>query len=154
MGITRLFEAYPARFGKGRLSESQTWIEVDPIVDAQKPVVIHRSARYRNPDFPWDEVRRRYEGKIIFVGLKQEYEEWKNRYGHGTVYRPTDNALDICRLIAGASLFIGNQSSPCAMAIGLGKDLIQETFPPTPDCVFRRSNAQYFFRNPINWPAI
>lgn len=153
IGLTRLFEAYPKRFGMEPLSETEPWLEVDPEVIHDRPVVIHRSARYRNSAFPWKEVASRYAHQMLFVGLRSEFEEWVGSFGRVAEYAPTENALQIANLIAGAKLFIGNQSSPNAIALGLGKTLVQEVCPLTPDCVFRRTNTQYFFRNPIAWPS-
>jgi ADP-heptose:LPS heptosyltransferase len=56
----------------------------------------------------------------------------------------TETILDLARVIAGAGVFIGNQSAPMAIALGLGKNVIQECWQANPNCLFRRDNAIYF----------
>ncbi len=56
---------------------------------------------------------------------------------------PTENFLQMAEYIAGADLFIGNQSSPMSVALGVGNPIIQETCLEQPDCVFPRDNVQY-----------
>jgi hypothetical protein len=51
--------------------------------------------------------------------------------------------LAVAQLIAGSSLFIGNQSSSNACAEGLKHPLIQETSLTYPDCVYVRPGAQH-----------
>jgi hypothetical protein len=53
-------------------------------------------------------------------------------------------------LIAGADLFIGNQSSPMALAIGLGVPFIQETCLWTPDCLYPRAEGTYCYDGGIS----
>lgn len=154
-GVSRLFEAYPKRFGFPPLSESEPWLTVSgPIFDKDRAVVISRSARYRNLSFPWKEVARRYAYQMRFIGHAEEFEDWCKLYGRYCQYVPCDSALVLAQVIAGSRFFIGNQSCPNAIAIGLGVPIIQETDPVTQDCVFHRSNCQYFHLGPIKWPVL
>jgi len=151
--LTRLFEAYPRRFADHvKLPEDEPWLSVDAYDLHEYPVVIHRSPRYRNPDFPWYEAARRYGNKLLFVGLKHEYEEWIKTFGNVADFRQVQDALEMARIIARAKLFIGNQSFPMAVALGLNKPIIQETGTFEPDCIFNRPNAQYFCKGEIQWP--
>lgn len=155
LGLRRLFEAYPKRFGTGPLPEDKPWLTVpNPIEDPKFPVVIHRSGRYQNNEFPWDEAVRRYGFRMKFCGTTQEWNEWTAKFGKFCELAPCSDALALARLIAGCQLFIGNQSCANAIALGLGKALIQETSPKTPDCVFKRPNSQFCFRGPVRWPDI
>lgn len=150
----RLFSAYPAHFGYPPLKEDIPWFECDPISDDLHPIVISRTSRYRNNDFPWRRVSAMYAQKMLFVGLKEEYVEWTRRYGETAIYRPVRDALELANVIAGARVFIGNQSLPMALALATNTPVIQETYPGTPDCVFQRPNAQYFIKTEkINWPS-
>ncbi len=46
--------------------------------------------------------------------------------------------------IGSAKLFIGNQSCPMAIALGLGKNVIQEVWPLNGNCILNRANAVYW----------
>lgn len=111
------------------------WLEVSPL--SVSPVVINATARFRNPHFPWREVLERFKGSCVFVGHPTEFEAFTRSYGR-LPYRPTQNLLELAEVIAGAELFIGNQSCACAIAEGLKKEIIQETFPDYPNCIFHR----------------
>lgn len=152
--LSRLFEAYPARFKMPPLPEDEPWLSVVAHTTIGKPIVIHRSHRYRNPEFPWREAAQRYGGQMIFVGLQAEYIDWVSTYGKVAEFKPTRNALEIAQLIAGSKLFIGNQSCPNAMALGLGVPVVQEVSLVTPDCVFNRKGSQFVLRGPVDWPAV
>lgn len=101
-------------------------------------VVIHRSMRYQAPDFPWPDVLERFKGEIVFVGLPMEHMRFVNQFSQVPFHRAKD-ALDLAEVINGADWFVGNQSLPCAIAIGLGKKVFQETFDTQADCLFNRA---------------
>lgn len=150
----RLFETYAEHFRRPRLPEDKPWLTVEPIADPQRPVIIARSSRYRWLPFPWPDVARRYAGQMRFVGYESEYKEWIGTYGATAEYAPVNDALELARLIAGAELFIGNQSFPMSLALALNVPLIQETCMGTPDCVFNRKNATYSHMGPIRLPTL
>jgi hypothetical protein len=113
------------------------------------PVVIARSSRYHSNKCPWPQIWNRYSTKAIFVGLREEYEDWRNRFG-SIDYYPTKDWWELCRVIAGAQLFIGNQSAPMALAIGLCvPKIIQEVCLECPNCHFKRSGIYYFPDHPL-----
>lgn len=105
-------------------------------------VVINRTGRYRNPYFPWREVIDFYGDRLLFIGVPHEYRDFCGQFGC-IEWAKTSNMLEVAELIAGSLLFIGNQSSPNAVAEGLKHPMIQETDLGTPDCIFKRPNAQH-----------
>jgi hypothetical protein len=104
--------------------------------------VFARSPRYHNSNVKWDEIYNAYKTDAVFVGLPYEHQAFENAIGLIS-YQPVKNFLEMAEIINGADLFIGNQSSPMAMAIGLGKAFIQEVCPMCPNCMFTRENAKY-----------
>jgi hypothetical protein len=143
-----LAELHAGRFNV-KIDEAKPWLIVDKETSL-KEVVFARSFRYRNAKFPWQLIVDYYKGKSLFVGTKEEHADFVNRFG--PVERAdTKNILNLARVIAGSSLFVGNQSSPMSIALGLGfgneKHLIQEVktdfWPHGMDCHFKRKNAQY-----------
>ena len=118
------------------------WLTVDkPEPVAGKPVVINRTERYNNHAFPWQKIVQRYQNKIAFVGSPREHRQFQRQFGN-VHYHPTPDLLDLARVIAGAKLFIGNQSTPYAIAEGLKVQSILECASDVPDCIFNRPNLQ------------
>jgi len=119
------------------------WLVVDyaqPIPD--KPVLMHRSARWRNSSFPWKKIMERHAHHAVFVGLASEHEDFVKDFGD-LPYRPTSNFLELARLIAGCRLYIGNQSLPYAICEGLKHNSVLEVWREGPNCLFKRKNAIY-----------
>jgi hypothetical protein len=121
--------------------DTSPWLDVEPSPASQGCVVMARSPRYNNPMFPWKALRELFrDKKWIFVGSPEEFERCPV---DDVEYFPTKDLLEVAELISGCDLFVGNQSSPFSLAVGLGKDAISEVSPLQPDCIFSRSNIQY-----------
>lgn len=121
----------------------QKWLHhITPHPYAKDRVIINRTGRYRNHYFPWTEIVHYYGDRLLFVGLPHEYRDFCGEFGLIERFK-TENMLDVAELIHGSLLFIGNQSSPNAVAEGLKHPLIQETSLHIPDCIFPRSDAQH-----------
>lgn len=130
------------------------WIKVDqPVYIPDKPVVINRTARYNNPLFPWVKIIQKYGPFAVFIGTDKEHSRFCDSFGD-IPYCPTENLLDVARLIAGSLLFIGNQSVSYAIAEGLKQNVIQESYPQIPDCMFPRTNAWHGFRGDVPMPNL
>lgn len=151
---TNLFQAYAEHFQTGPLPEDFAWIKAEPITVIGKPIVISRSGRYRNGMFPWYQVSHKYRGRISFVGLRSEFDDWTKLYGSSATYRPVNNALELAGLISGSSLFIGNQSFPMSLALSMGVTTIQEVGHPNADCRFRRESVYYYEKGLLPLPEI
>lgn len=96
---------------------SRPWITVDKADSvASEAIVVGKSLRMNNPLIDWG-VLRQYP-KVYFVGISEEFEAMK-KIIPGIEWLKTENYLELARIIAGAKLFIGNQSSPFAVAEGL-----------------------------------
>ena len=126
-------------------AESEPWLKVAPSAKSRGRIVCHRSPRYHNPYFRWDEIGEKFGTQLLFVELPHEVEELRRVSKVHAEYAITNDYLELARLIAGADLFIGNQSSPMGLAIGLGVPFIQETCLWTPDCLYPRKNGFYSY---------
>lgn len=126
-------------------AKPEPWLKIAPSAKARGRIVCHRSPRYHNPYFRWDEIGKKFGTQMLFVGLPNEVEELRRVTKIHAEYAITHDYLELAKLIAGADLFIGNQSSPMALAIGLGVPFIQETCLWTPDCLYPRKNGFYCY---------
>lgn len=123
------------------ITGTEKWLEVEPEHHGYD-VVINRTGRHRNPNFPWAAVVRHFSYRILFIGLDYEWKEFCAHYGY-VDFQPTSNLLEAARIIAGSKLFIGNQSVANAIAEGMKHNLVQETSLVHPDCIFARPNATH-----------
>jgi hypothetical protein len=128
-------------FGVDPIEMTKQWLFVEP--KESMPVLINKTDRYLNNAVDWNSFIEAYGGFMGFVGIESEYENFCKEYNVDIPFLKTDNFLELAQLIAGASLFIGNQSSPYAIAEGLKKDTIQVVCDQCPNCIFPRSNAVY-----------
>lgn len=129
-------------FGLNGETLRNAWLTVDrPIRAGDYSVIFHRSSRYHNPKFPWKQIVSKYGSKALFVGLEREWAAFNKDIGRVEYHRTAD-FLELARLIAGAKLFVGNQSAPYAIAEGLKQNAILESCPAALDCQFQRPNLQ------------
>lgn len=137
--------------------DTEPWL-VSSCLYRHGDVIFARSGRYHNPCFPWFNFIRKYPD-AIFVGLRSEYEAFMSEFsGAGAHdlkgfknrirFEPCGDLLSLATVISGASLFIGNQSCPFWIAIGLGVPVIQETWEPAPNSMIERHNAIYTLTRP------
>lgn len=151
-------DIYSACFGiLGREDQAQlrntAWLTVPKakIVEA-RDVVINRSARWqpRSLSPQWDQWKAEgMEDRAMFVGLPEEYTAFREATGYNIPYYATNTMLELAEVIAGANLFIGNQSMSLALAFGLGKEVFCEHRDDLPlernECFFGdRPNTTYF----------
>ncbi len=108
--------------------------------------VFHRSLRAHNQNFPWKKIVSEFAQRAIFIGLENEWKSFQEEFGKVEFHR-VDNALEMAEIIAGAGLFIGNQSLPSAIAEGLKQNAVLEAMPYMPNGQFQRANLI----NPLTW---
>ena len=131
---------------------SEPWLSVDPDTSYAGRVVINRSPRYNNPQFPWGEVVKHFGSKLVFIGLVEEHARFCEAFGQ-VEYQSTKDFLQAARMIAGSDLFIGNQSACMTIAEGLKHPRIQEVCLTHPDCIYPSNTwAQYVADGVINLP--
>ena len=129
---------------------NETWLEADAKIVA--PIVINRTFRYRCPNGTgtWQNLleQANISQNGIFVGTQEEHEDFEKSTGFHVQYYPVQDFKELADVIAGADLFMGNQSAAYSVAMGLGKSSVLETIKIKPlqnnECYFPRSNCQYF----------
>ena len=129
---------------------NETWLEADAVRIA--PVVINRTARYRCPNGTgtWQNLleQANITQNGVFVGTLDEHEDFEKSTGFSVQYYAVSDFKELADVIAGADLFMGNQSAAYSIAMGLGKAAVLETIKIKPlannECYFPRDNCQYF----------
>ena len=121
-------------------------VSLEPWLTVPDPIqigvaVIARSTRYRNSQFPWRKILEAYPERV-FVGLKQEHQDFQNNFGEIT-YRETKDLLELARVIAGASIVVSNQTCCWWISAGLGIKTLQETYCLDQNSVIDRPNLFY-----------
>jgi ADP-heptose:LPS heptosyltransferase len=91
----------------------------DPIAFDLAPIgnneiILNRTARYHNPTFDYS-ILRRYKDRISFVGLPDEYRIISAKLPDISHIEVKDFA-ELCGIIKGCELFVGNQSMAYAIA--------------------------------------
>jgi len=132
---------------------SQPWLTVEPDDRWNGRVVINRTDRYNNPYFPWKRIVDHYGDKITFIGTPHEHDMFQRSFGL-VEHVPTANMLIAAKMIAGSSLYIGNQSSCMCIAEGLKHPRIQEVCLWLPDCIYSGFGAQYSADGSMTLPAV
>ena len=88
-----------------------------------RDVAINRTARWLPPKLSpvWDEWKAQgVEDRAFFIGLPEEYAAFKATTGWNIPHQPTSTLLELAQYVAGANVFIGNQSVALSIAIGFG----------------------------------
>ena len=130
---------------------TEPWLTVnEPIVVPGRPIVVNRTSRYNNHDFPWDRLCAKYGDQMVFVGAPQEAEAFQGFAPEKRVpHYETKDALELARVVAGAKLCIMNQSLPLAIAHGLHKKVLCEVWAANANCCIQRHGAMY--KVPEEW---
>jgi hypothetical protein len=149
-----LFSLHQKPFGV-TWPEDEPWLTVDkPILIPGRDIVVNRTGRFHQDFFPWAQLVYKYGHRMIFVGSPEEHQTFRG-FGVPQIdipYHHTPTLLELARVIAGAKVFIGNQSAPMAVALGLGTNLIQEVWPGNPNCILKRCNAIYCMNDKVEIP--
>jgi hypothetical protein len=113
--------------------QQQSWLECEnPIKVPNRPIVIARNTHYLdgaptlNPTWQnW--FNSGLANRCVYIGLDHEHAWFEDLFKVTVPHYKTEDMLQMTRVIAGSELFIGNQSSPCGIAIALGKTSWFET---------------------------
>lgn len=132
--------------------QAKRWlVGIEPIQRAR--VVVNRTPRYQNPSFPWRRVLDHYRGEMVFVGSAKEHATFCSDFKMAKTEIPhqqTGSLLALAQVIAGADLFVGNQSCAYAIAEGMKKPAILEVCRWMPNCLFEREDCAHGWGQDVN----
>lgn len=124
--------------------DMRPWLEAPPSPISLGKIVIARSKRYTNPSFPWRKVLMHFRNKLLFVGLDDERAQLERIVGWRIPHHKVADFYALASIIRGSDFFIGNQSSPGWLAMGMGHPMVQETSPKNnKDSMVHRFNASF-----------
>ena len=124
------------------------WLKADE--NSLSRIVINRASRWHGFHFPWKRIVEEFYDEITFIGLQSEHEAFQREFGK-VFFVPCSNLLEAAEIIAGAELFIGNQSACNAIANGLGKNLVLEVCAFAPDCFLKKPNSFFSFNGEVKF---
>ena len=117
----------------------EKWLSVDDAHPLQgNGVLFARSSAWAGAPGIYEQLYQAYGKGARFVGTAMEWSVFQHEIGP-IQWMPTNNLLQLAKIIAGCRLFIGNQSCPLAIAEGLKVPIMQAVYAPTPNCVFYRN---------------
>lgn len=132
--------------------QNKRWlVGIEPIRRAK--VVVNRTVRYQNKLFPWAKVIEKYGSDIGFVGSRDEHRLFGRQFGP-VPWIDTGSLLALAQVIAGAELFIGNQSCPYALAEGMKKRAVLEVCRWLPNCLFNRADCTHGWDASVELPDL
>lgn len=102
------------------------WINSDEDEYTKNKVLIHNSSHRHNPLFNLNNLINNINDEILFITTNEE--EWNKFRFHNEKIKPyfRKNITEITSSIKSCKYFIGNQSSPFAIASALNKDRFVE----------------------------
>jgi hypothetical protein len=127
-------------FGLDRRNWNRPFLTVKGDNDIKKPYsLINLTPRWREKSkVDWVDVYRQIEGDVYFIGLREEWEEFEEKYGLLPCI-PTKDMLELAILIRDCDTLYCNQSVALALAQGMGKKYYCEFRPSKTNC---RMNTQ------------
>lgn len=129
------------------------WLTVPtPRTVEGRTIAVSRTERWLPPSISpiWQDWQQQgLEDKSFFVGTPAEYAKFQQDIGWNIPHQLTNNLLELAEYLAGAEIFIGNQSGILSLAIGLGLEYWCEARRDLPiqrnECYFPlRPNGNYF----------
>ena len=137
-----IFQVYPQM----SCDLSEQWLGIPSIGEPsyQYDLVINFTYRYRNSVIDYTFLRK-YEGRILFVGLKEEHEFFCKQWNLKTEYLEYLHFLSVAKLMIRTKCFLGNQSVCFQIAEGLKIPRVLELSPIMPNVIPTGQKAYDFY---------
>lgn len=135
------------------------WLSVDDPIAAARVVFSRAGAGrpqhqvYQNPTFPWHFIWAKYGKEAVFIGTDGEYEVFRGSCGDVPHYK-TNTLLEAARVIAGAEMFVGNQTATHAIAEAMKKRIILEVWREGPNCIVHRPGVVHGWDQWVKLPDL
>ena len=102
------------------------WLKIDEeAIFKRRFALIHLTDRWNGLQYDWIKIYREALCKheyVFFIGLKNEHDDFEKRFGRLIGWLPTQNLLQMARLIRDCQALYCNQGVALTIAQGLGKE--------------------------------
>lgn len=127
-------------------------LQVDPYMECRevrkftgRPIVINRTPHYQDGNELVSPVWKNWIDRglceqSLFVGLEEEHAWFEETFKCFVPHYRTPDYMELARVIQGSEQFICSMTSPCALALALGKNMWIETRKNEP---FERLEVHY-----------
>lgn len=119
------------------------WLNVQANPNFKDFILVNRSKRYRNLAISYKFLKN-YKS-VGFIGLEDEFEDFRKEVPSANVFIKAKDFLELAQVIAGAKLFIGNQSFAFSLAEALKVPRILEVCRDSPNVVPHGDRAWDFY---------
>lgn len=123
--------------------DESPWIHANPSQKTKGRVLVSRTSRYHNYNFPWKKIIRHLKDRAIFMGTLEEHKAFQAEVGKSVEYLATADCLGMAESIAGSDLYVHNQSCGFWLAAGMRHRQIQETSDVHNDTFLDYPEAMY-----------
>lgn len=124
---------------------SRPWIAIKRKIAAlSDKIVINFTQRYRNHTITYFFLKK-YEERIIFVGLPKEYDLFCKQWSLNIYYQKVKDFLELGEIIASCKFFCGNQSMAYQIAESLKVKRVLELFPMMPNVIPQGPGGNDFY---------
>ena len=113
----------------GQVDSTVPWITGIP-KKSVADIVVCRTIRHPGK-FDWAGLKN-YADRSVFIGLEEEWRAFCQSYFNIPFYRVED-LLEFAQVVAGAKLFVGNQSFGLALADAMSVPRVAELWEPSPN---------------------
>jgi hypothetical protein len=119
--VKRYFDAFNIK----NVDHKIPFLKIDELYKRkERYALIHLTSRWNGMQYNWkkiyNEAKQRH-GKVYFIGLQYEWLDFTIHYGQ-IEHLPTENLLEMARLIRDAEALYSNQGVALTIAQGLGKE--------------------------------
>lgn len=140
--ILTLADIYVRAFKVGPKVHSRPWLTVPCRRLTGVDIIISRTSRYLSKYFDWSHLLSQYEGRALFLGMREEHKAFTDEFGY-IPYFPTETLWEAAEIIAGVGKIACNQNVLFAIAEALKVKTIVELSPWIPNNFYPRSGATY-----------
>lgn len=103
------------------------WIKYEKLYGLEETVLIHRSTKRHSSNFPWEKIVNENKCKFVTNSIAEyEYFPYKNK----VELLLCDTFSELVKYINSCKFFVGNMSTPLALAHSLGIPHLGEMFYP------------------------
>lgn len=123
---------------QGRLDLSKPWLTGIEKKEAA-PIVVCKTPRYSGK-LDWMALQE-YEDRCVFIGLETEWQAFRRSFFDIKFYQ-VKNLLEFAMVVAGAKLYVGNQSFGLALADGMMMPRVAQLWELNPNRLPPADNYQ------------